>query len=80
MIDAQTRKPIRVLTEGTARPYIMTSVDQLDRVRELLVGHAIPHWVEPDAISLDGKPAVAFINLGSRSDADRVQSLLDEAG
>ncbi|HEY2158640.1 MAG TPA: hypothetical protein VGH33_23620 [Isosphaeraceae bacterium] len=79
MIDTQAKRPIRVSTDGTAGPYIMTPVDQLGHVRALLSRHKIAHWVESDAISLDGKPAIAIINLGLSGDAARVQSILDKA-
>ncbi len=79
MIDTQMRRPIRVSTGGTAGPYIMVPVDQLDIDRTLLDRHEIRNWVESDAISVNGKPEIAIINLGLAGDSSRVQAILDEA-
>jgi hypothetical protein len=77
MIDAKTKKPLRVSTDGTAGPYIMVPVSQLDTVRGLLSSHDVRHWVDEDAISLDGEPEIAVVNLGRGADAAAVQKLLD---
>jgi hypothetical protein len=54
MTNVATKKPMRVSTDGTAGPYIMVPVSQLDEVRQLLDGRRIRYWVEENAISLDG--------------------------
>ena len=54
MIDAMTKKPLYVSTDGTAGPYIMVPVSQLAHLRELLEKYRIRYSVEEDAISLDG--------------------------
>jgi hypothetical protein len=77
MIDTTTRQPLYVSTEGDAGPYIMVPVDQLKRVIPLLDTHKVPYWVDEEAISLDGKPEVAVINLGKGSNPATVQGLLD---
>ena len=77
MTDSATRQPIRVSTDGTAGPYIMVSVELLEKVRELLVENDVPHWVDHLAISVDRRPAVTVINLGRKTDPRRVQELLD---
>ena len=77
MIDEMTRKPVRVSTDGTAGPYIMLPVNQLDDVRRLLDLHRMHYWVEEEFISLDGSPEIAVINLGRGADADAVQAILD---
>jgi len=79
MIDTQNRREIRVTTDGAAGPYIMIPLNQLSQVRERLDQHAIRYWVDPDAISLDGNPAVAVINLGLSENAKAVQAILDDA-
>jgi hypothetical protein len=79
MTDTTTRRPIRVSTDGTSGPYIMVSVELLEKVRRLLVENDIPHWVDHSAISVDGRPAVTVINLGRRTDSRQVQDLLDAA-
>jgi hypothetical protein len=77
MTDAATKKPLRVATDGTAGPYIMLPVSQLDEVRRLLDSRRIRYWVEENAISLNGAPEIAVINLGRGGDAVAVQAILD---
>jgi hypothetical protein len=77
MIDVTTRRPLHVSTDGTAGPYIMVPVSQLDQVRRLLDGHEVRYSVDEDAISLDGKPEIVVIDLGLGSDAVMVQAILD---
>lgn len=77
MIDTTSRQPLYVSTDGDAAPYIMVPVVQLDKVTALLAASNISYWVDEEAISLDGKPEVAVINLRHGSNPARVQSLLD---
>lgn len=77
MTDARTKQPLRVSTDGTTGPYIMVTVSQLDEVRRLLDNRRIGYWVEENAVSLNGAPEVAVINLGRGGDAAAVQTLLD---
>jgi hypothetical protein len=56
----------------------MVPMHQLSRVRETLDSHQISYWVDREAISLDGKPAIAFVNLGRLEDARRIQALFDD--
>jgi hypothetical protein len=55
----------------------MVPVSQLDAVRQLLNQHGIHHEVDDNAISLNGAPEEAIINLGRGGDAKRVQQILD---
>ena len=57
----------------------MVPVPQLDAVVDLLKNKKVSHWVDDDAISLDGEAAVAVVNLGRDVDAAAVQRLLDDA-
>jgi hypothetical protein len=77
MIDAMTRERITVSAEGIGGPYIMVPLEQLDAIEAMLRENQITYWVDADAISLDGKPEVAVINLGRGTDAGNVQRLLD---
>jgi hypothetical protein len=77
MTDTMTQKPLRVSTDGTAGPYIMLPVNQLDEVRRLLDSRHVGYWVEENAISLNGAPETAVINLGRGGNAATVQDLLD---
>lgn len=77
MKDVTTKQPLYVSTDGTAGPYIMVPVSQLDAVRQLLRQHHIPHTVDENAISLNGEPEVAVVDLGHGGDAKKVQQILD---
>ena len=79
MIDEMTEDRLRVSTDGVAGPYLMVPCPA-GQVREQLNQHAIRYWVDADAISLDGKSAIAVINFGRAGDATRIQTILDEAG
>ncbi|MGH7173534.1 MAG: hypothetical protein ACRELF_03565 [Gemmataceae bacterium] len=79
MTDTSTQRPIRVSTESPSGPYIMLSVELLEKVRKLLVENGISHWVEHLRISVDGRPAVTMIYLGRKVDPGQVQDLLDAA-
>ena len=59
---------------------MMLPLGQLRRIRELLDRHAIRYWVDSQAISLDGKPAIVVVNFGRAGDASQLQALLDETG
>ncbi len=77
MIDPQTRESVLVSTPEDAGPFIRTTVRQLGQVRAVLDEHGIRYWVESTAISIGGKPAIAFINLGRHGDPALVQEILD---
>ncbi len=77
MMDATTKKPLRVSTAGTARPYIRVPVSRLDEVRRLLGSRGIDFVAEEQAISLDGGPEFVVINLERGADVVAVQALLD---
>ncbi len=77
MIDTETRDRIRVHTEGTGGPYIMAPADQVGDIERLLLDNCVSFWVDSDAISLDGNPAIIVVNLGRGADVARVQQLLD---
>ncbi len=62
------------------RPLPDGALAQLGQVREQRDQHAIRYWVDADAISLDGKSAIAVINFGRAGDATRIQTILDDAG
>jgi hypothetical protein len=80
MIDEMTQSNLRVSNDGTAGPYLMVPVAQLDAVLAVLNRHKVRHWVDADAISLDNEPAITVINFGRSGDAVRIQAILDEAG
>jgi hypothetical protein len=77
VIDATTKKPLHVSTDGTAGPYITLPFSQLTEVRHLLDSHGIRYWVEEDVISFNGAPEEAVIDLGRGANAGAVQAILD---
>jgi hypothetical protein len=77
MIDVTTKQPLRVSTDGTAGPYVLVPVTQLDAVCQALDSRGVRYWVEDEVISLNGAPETAAINLGRGTDAQSVQALLD---
>ena len=77
MKDQTTNKPLRVSGDGNAGPYLMVPVGQLKEVRGLLESHQIRYWVDENAISLDGRPAVAVVNFGRGTEGRKVQAILD---
>jgi len=79
MTDSTTHARITVSTDGGAGPYIMVPLDQLEAVKAVLRKQGVSFWVDANAISLDGKPAIAFVNLARGADAGQVQRLLDAA-
>jgi hypothetical protein len=77
MIDTTTCQPLHVSTDGGAGPYIVVPVGQLDKLIALFDENKVSYWVDEEAISLDGKPEVAVINLEHGSHPARIQRLLD---
>ena len=80
MTDAATAKSLQVSTLGTAGPYIRLPLSQVDDVKRLLDTHHIHYWVHENAISTDGGPYMAIIELGSNGNATAVQLVLDRVG
>ncbi|MEW4530543.1 hypothetical protein [Maioricimonas sp. JC845] len=77
MIDASTNQPLSVSVDGEAGPYVMVPVQQLDEVQAVLDRAKVRYWVDEDAISLDGEPAITVVNFGRDTDAESVQGILD---
>ena len=78
MIDTITRKPITVDTDGEKEGgYLDIPLEQLDPVVTLLQANAVPHWVDEEALSMNGGPFVITVTLASRADPVLVQRLLD---
>ena len=77
MIDKTTKQPIYVSTDGTAGPYIMVPLDQLDELCQLLDEHQVRYEVEEDAISLNGAPMIATVDLDRGADVIAITKFLD---
>jgi len=57
----------------------MVPVKQLKDVVTLLDANSVPHWVDENAISLDGEPEVTVVNLSHGVDTANIQNILDNA-
>jgi hypothetical protein len=79
MIDSTTHTRITVHPDGAGGPYIVVPLAQLAAVEAMLRGQGISFSVDANAISVGGRPAVVFINLGRGADPGRVQRVLDAA-
>ncbi len=78
MIDKTTQKLLRVKGGGGEMgSYLMVSLAQLKEVQALLDRHQVPYWVEENAISLGGRPPIAFIVFSQSIDWNKVQEILD---
>jgi len=73
MIDVVTGKQIYI--EGNR---INISVKQINIVRSMLDHNAIPHYLEDDAISIDGGPEMTNIVIHNSVDLILIQKFLDE--
>jgi hypothetical protein len=80
MTDTTTQRQLRVSTDGTAGPYLMLPLAQVDEVKTLLDQHRIRYWVEENAISINDGPYICVINFGREGNAAAVQAILDAAG
>ena len=79
MIDAVSKEPLSVSTDGTVGPYIMVPFSQLDELCRLLDEHRVPYAVQANVISLNDEPEIAVVDLGYDGDALAVQALHDGA-
>jgi hypothetical protein len=80
MLDEMTKDRLRVKEASVAGPFLVLPLSQVGRVREVLDQNAIRYSVDSYAISPDHKPPRTVISFGRTGDANRIQSLLDEAG
>lgn len=55
----------------------MAPVSQLSDVQKARHGRGVRFWVEKEAISVNGAPAIAVVNLGRGADARAIQAILD---
>ena len=77
MKDSTTKSPLRVSTDGTSGPYVMVPVSQVDELQTLLRSKSVPFWTDDVAISVDGEPEIAVVNLGQSANVEAVQHILD---
>ncbi|MBM79908.1 MAG: hypothetical protein CMJ78_04860 [Planctomycetaceae bacterium] len=72
-------KQLSVSRDGTAGPYIIVPVDQLEDLVSLLDQNSVNYWVDEVAVSYDGKPYTSVINLDHDTDCEKVRKILDSA-
>lgn len=51
--------------------------DRVPEVRAVLDANAVPYWMDPSSISMDGGPYISRVVLSVKADIDQVQRLLD---
>ncbi len=76
-LNATNSMLYRSVLRYLAPPRLTVPVAKLQKVETLLKANKIPYWVDEEVLSLDGKPEVAFINLGKGSDPEMVRKLLN---
>lgn len=79
MVDPGNQRTVRVALDSERKPYIQLTVAALDQVCQLLQSHAISFRVDPHTVSIDHKPAVAWIWIHKNADPARIQTVLDNA-
>lgn len=77
MVDPGNQEAVRVLLDFDRLPYIRLTVQALDQVREVLEKNNIRFQIDPYRISIDHKPAVAWIWIHRKADPEQVQTVLD---
>ena len=77
MIDTSTKTPLRVWPGGTAGPYIIVPMTQLDELRQVLDKHGLRYWVDEFSIELNGAPATTFVNMKRGVEVTSLQMILD---
>jgi hypothetical protein len=77
VVDATSKKPLRVIKYRESPPFFYVPVTQLDKVQGLLNGHGIRYEVDENEISLDGEPFEALVELDRDADPVAVQAILD---
>jgi hypothetical protein len=79
MVDPATNEPIRVSAQNEELPYLIVSVQQLDRVTKLLDENHVKYWVGHNQVSVNNGPYMVWVNLRTGTDHRRVQAVLDAA-
>ncbi len=80
MIDALTKQPLTLSTDGSAGPYLHLPLTQLEAIRQVLDQHQVYYWVDEHAVSLNDSPYIALINFGRNADPSAIQNILNSAG
>ena len=77
VLDVLTEQPLNVSTDGTAGPYIIVPLSQLDQLKQLLKQNGVAFSVEKTGISLNGKPVDVVVNLELGANIEAIQRILD---
>jgi len=74
-----TQSPIKVKVSDGAGPTVIIPFSQLEDVRKQLDGHGFVYWVDEYAISWNGGPQTIKIWFSRKTDAQKIQAILDSA-
>ena len=77
MIDVTSKKPLRVLKEGSAGPFLEVPYVQLAEVRRVLDANRVGYWVLDSILSVNGGPEMAQIEFGQKGEQAAIQVVLD---
>jgi len=77
MIDALTKKKLKVPPHGIGPSTIIVPMERIDEIRALFDAYKIRYEVDEEFIREEGDPDVTFITFSRRTDPAEVQKLLD---
>jgi hypothetical protein len=77
MTKTNTTLPLKIYAEHGNHPYIRVPLTQLETIKKLLDEDGHVYRVFEYAISHDGKPLTAIIDLDRRADLKAIQTVLD---
>jgi hypothetical protein len=77
MIDAITKKPMKVTPVQDGGPLVYLPATQLDEVLKLFRDAGLLCWPSPEVMSFNGGPATGYVQLSRNVKAETAQALLD---
>ena len=75
--DKSKKCNLEVHTDGTAGPYLIVDLRQMQSICEFLNERRIPHYTDFDGIRLNGKQVTVDFNFGCGADPEEIQNKLD---
>ena len=77
MHETSQNRSLNVFTSHGADPHMWLPVSELVRVTSVLDANQVSYSLDEEALSIDGQPEVIYLQFGPRTDAAKVQRLLD---
>lgn len=77
MIDAITKRPIKVTPVPEAGPVVYLPATQLDTVLQLFRSHGLRCWPREEVLSINGGPETGYIILSRNEKTEVAQAILD---